>query len=77
MQNERYSMGWFVYPRYKDVIQGPQKKYPGITFARFMEVKSKGFGYVLSPEQELYEKAQITNVALGMPIVNEAIAAAS
>ena len=77
MQGERYSMGYFVWPRYKDVIQGPQKKYPGITFARFMDVKSKGFGYVLSPEQELYEKAQHTNVVLGMPIVNEGIAAAS
>ena len=52
MQGERYSIGYFVWPRYKDVIQGPQKKYPGITFARFMDVKSKGFGYVLSPEQE-------------------------
>ena len=48
MQSERYSMGYFVWPRYSDVIQGPQKKYPGITFARFMDVKSKGFGYVPS-----------------------------
>ena len=70
-------MGYFVWPRYSDVIQGPLKKYPGITFARFMDVKSKGFGYVLSPDQEEYENAQTKNVVLGMPIVSDGIAAAS
>ncbi|CAK0783804.1 hypothetical protein CVIRNUC_007004 [Coccomyxa viridis] len=74
---ERYSMGYFVWPRYKDIIQGPQKKYPGITFARFMDVKSKGFGYTLSPELEVFEDAQNRNVVLGMPIVSDGIAAAS
>ena len=69
-------MGYFVWPRYKDVIQGPQKKYPEITFARFMDVKSKGFGYVLSPDQEQYEHAQQNTVVLGMPIVAQGIAAA-
>ena len=76
-QGERYSMGYFVWPRYKDVIQGPQKKYPGITFARFMDVKSKGFGYTLSPELAVFEDAQNKNVVLGMPIVSDGIAAAS
>ena len=76
-QGERYSMGYFVWPRYKDVIQGPQKKYPGITFARFMDVKSKGFGYTLSPELDVFEDAQNKNVVLGMPIVSDGIAAAS
>ena len=70
-------MGYFVWPRYQDVIQGPKKKYPGITFACFMDVKSKGFGYVLSPDQEVFEDAQHSAVVLGMPIVSDGIAAAS
>ena len=44
VQGERYSMGYFVWPRYSDVMQGPLKKFPAITFGRFMEDKSKGFG---------------------------------
>lgn len=43
-QGERYSMGYFVWPRYSDVMQGPLKKFPEITFRRFMQDKSKGFG---------------------------------
>ena len=44
LQGERYSMGYFVWPRYSDVMQGPLKKFPEINFRRFMEDKSKGFG---------------------------------
>ena len=62
-------MGYFVWPRHGDMIQGPKKVHPPITFARFMEVKSKGFGYVLSPHEKVYEDAQAAKIALGMPHV--------
>ena len=71
-QNERYSTGYFVWPRYGDMIQGPKKVHPPISFARFMDVKSKGFGYTLSPSVEQFEHAQAHKVVLGMPHVTAA-----
>ena len=39
MQEERYSIGYFVWPRHSDVLQGPQKKYPPITYADYIKVR--------------------------------------
>ena len=98
-QGERYSVGYFVWPRYGDMIQGPKKVHPPTSFARFMEVsrpsprhphpspseaqlpqfqpchaqvKSKGFGYTLSPSVEQFEHANAHKVVLGMPHVTAA-----
>ena len=64
---------FFVWPNDKAVMQGPVKKYPATTFARFMDVKSQGFAYILSKEEEIFEEAQGLNVALGMPSVQPTV----
>jgi hypothetical protein len=33
------------------------------------QVKSKGFSYVLSPDERVYAEAQTAQIALGMPDV--------
>ena len=38
VQEARYSIGYFVWPRLHDVIQGPKKAYPATTMAEFMKV---------------------------------------
>lgn len=67
--------GCFLWPRNKDIIQGPAKKYPAVTYEEFLAVKGKGFGYVLSHDTRVYEDAQKSRIVLGMPLVLEKVAA--
>ena len=41
MQDARYSIGWFVWPKDNVLIQGPAKKYPPTTMKEFMKVRGK------------------------------------
>ena len=38
LQDARYSIGWFVWPKDNVLIQGPGKKYPPTTMKEFMKV---------------------------------------
>ena len=39
LQDTRYSMGYFLWPRHHDKIQGRKGLYPPITMAEFMKTK--------------------------------------
>ncbi len=54
-QGERYSFAHFVYPTHSTSLQGPLKKYPDVTFERFMVEKSKGFAYTLPKDPKVRE----------------------
>ena len=41
MQDARYSIGWFVWPKDDVLIQGPAKRYPPTTMKEFMKVRRK------------------------------------
>jgi hypothetical protein len=58
-------------------MQGPQKKYPPVPFARFMDVKSKGFAKLHEREEELSAEARGMNTALGMPTIEMPIVTAA
>ncbi|KAK9806096.1 hypothetical protein WJX72_001194 [[Myrmecia] bisecta] len=64
-QDDRYSIGYFVWPRDYDVIQGPLKKYPAITMAEFMKTKGAMYGASFHPDPEVYEANQ--HIAFGPP----------
>ena len=40
IQDARYSIGWFVWPKDDVLIQGPAKKYPPTTMKEFMKVRN-------------------------------------
>ena len=40
LQDARYSIGWFVWPKDNVLIQGPGKKYPPTTMKEFMKVRA-------------------------------------
>ena len=40
LQDARYSIGWFVWPKDNVLIQGPGKKYPPTTMKEFMKVNT-------------------------------------
>ena len=61
-QGERYSFAHFVYPRHSTVIQGPQKKYPAVTFERFMVEKSKGFAYTLPKDPKVRKSFVLSRI---------------
>ncbi len=39
MQDARYSIGWFVWPKDDVLIQGPAQKYPPTTMKEFMKAR--------------------------------------
>ena len=59
----------FVWANDSAICQGPKKVYPAVTFAKFMDVKSAGFDFILSKSEEIFEHAQGLNIALGNPTV--------
>ena len=40
MQDARYSIGWFVWPKDDVLIQGPAQKYPPTTMKEFMKASA-------------------------------------
>ena len=74
MQGERYSLVCFVWPNDSTPMGKSDGKCDGtsVTFKEFMDVKSQGFALILSKSEELFEKVQGLNVALGMPTVTAA-----
>jgi isopenicillin N synthase-like dioxygenase len=66
-KGDRYSMGYFVWPRDQDVLQGPKQLYPKQTMAEFMRVKGKMYGNAFHPDPQVYEAQQ--HLAFGPPVV--------
>ena len=58
MQGDRYSIGYFVWPRMHDKIQGRKGVYPPTTMAKYMEKKGKNFAESFSPDIATYEAQQ-------------------
>ena len=50
VQGDRYSIGYFVWPRLHDRIEGQKGVYPPTTMAKYMENKGKNFAESLSPD---------------------------
>ena len=49
LQDTRYSMGYFLWPRHHDKIQGRKGLYPPITMAEFMKTKGVRIAASLVP----------------------------
>ena len=66
LQGDRYSIGYFVWPRDQDTLQGPKKRYPQQTMAEFMKVKGGLYGAAFSPDPTTWAAQQ--HMAFGPPV---------
>ena len=66
LQGDRYSIGYFVWPRDQDTLQGPKKRYPQQTMAEFMKIKGGLYGAAFSADPATWAAQQ--HMAFGPPI---------
>ena len=66
LQGDHYSIGYFVWPRDQDTLQGPKKRYPQQTMAEFMKIKGGLYGAAFSADPTTWAAQQ--HMAFGPPV---------